>query len=201
MHLSPRCECERCRDPTEFSSYMSALRCSRCSGFKDGEGDLQDGDLQHLVSENSLNSEASFGCEECNNSQKASQIRTGNMTIANELKELDRSRLENLTGFLVKYQPILGPTNAHTVEIKYAIVMLLGNRRSYTLENLNQEQLELKAALAKELLELATKVEPGSTRWLTSTPAPPAPGGVASCCWSCRWPRWPWLQDWRTLGR
>jgi hypothetical protein len=29
-----RCECDRCFDPTEFGSYLSAIRCSRCSGFR-----------------------------------------------------------------------------------------------------------------------------------------------------------------------
>ena len=149
-----RCECERCSDPTEFGSYMSATRCSRCSP-----------DLQHLVSEDPLNSEANYTCEKCSNSQRASQIRTGNMTIANELKELNRAKLENLMGFLSQYEPILGPTNAHVVEIKYADVMLLANRKPYVLENLTQEQLELKASLAEQLLQLATMVEPGSSRW------------------------------------
>lgn len=87
------------------------------------------------------------------------------MTIANELKELNRSKLENLTGFLSKYEPILGPSNAHVVEIKYAIVALLANRPPYDLENLSKEELELKAALATQLLELAEHVEPGSSRW------------------------------------
>lgn len=148
------CQCARCSDPTEFGSYMSATRCSRCTG-----------DLQHLVSDDPLNNEANFSCEKCSNIQKASQIRTGNMTIANELKELDRSKLENLTGFLSKYEPILGPSNAHVVEIKYAIVALLANRPPYDLENLSKEELELKAALATQLLELAEQVEPGSSRW------------------------------------
>ena len=133
---------------------MSATRCSRCTG-----------DLQHLVSDDPLNNEANFSCEKCSNMQKASQIRTGNMTIANELKELDRSKLENLTGFLSQYEPILGPSNAHVVEIKYAIVALLANRPPYDLENLSKEELELKAALATQLLELAEQVEPGSSRW------------------------------------
>ena len=133
---------------------MSATRCSRCSSG-----------LEHLVSEDPLNSEASYSCGKCSNSQRATQIRTGNMTIANELKELNRSKLENLMGFLTQYEPILGPTNAHVVEIKYAVVMLLANRKPYILENLTQEQLELKASLAEQLLSLASMVEPGSSRW------------------------------------
>lgn len=156
------CACTRCSDPTEFSSYMSAVRCSRCAGFQDR---TQMGDLQHLVSENPLNGESSYRCEKCTNTQKASQIRTGNLTIATELKELDRSKLENLTAFLEKYEPTLGPTNAHTVEVKHAIVMLLANRKPYSLDRLSKEQLELKAEMAKQLLELADKVEPGSSKW------------------------------------
>ena len=114
--------------------------------------------------------------------QKASQIKAGkrvsiylivyktvfilgNMTISNELKELNRSKLSNMTNFLSKYENNLGPTNHHIVEIKYAIVMMLGNRIPYLLENLTQQELELKESLATQLIDLADKIEPGSSRW------------------------------------
>ena len=70
-----------------------------------------------------------------------------------------------MTNFLSKYENNLGPNNHHIVEIKYAIVMMLGNRAPYLLENLTQQELELKEALATQLIDLADKIEPGSSRW------------------------------------
>jgi hypothetical protein len=43
------CACERCADPTEFGSYMSSTRCSRCTA-----------ELSHLVSDDPLNGEANY---------------------------------------------------------------------------------------------------------------------------------------------
>ena len=74
----------------------------------------------------------------------------GNMTVSNELKELDRSKISNMMNFLTKYENLLGPNNHHIVEIKFAIVMILANRKPYTLDNLTQEELELKERLAAQ---------------------------------------------------
>ena len=43
--------------------------------------------------------------------------------------------------------------------------MILANRKPYTLDNLTQEELELKERLAAQLIELADKIEPGSSKW------------------------------------
>ena len=87
------------------------------------------------------------------------------MTVSNELKELDRSKVSNMVNFLTKYENMLGPNNHHVVEIKFAIVMMLGNRKPYTLENLTQEELEMKDWIAAQLIDLADKIEPGSSKW------------------------------------
>jgi len=156
------CTCPRCTDPTEHNSYLSAIRCSRCAGFADH---IQNKDLQFLLPEDPLNTESIWRCQKCTNVQKASQIKAGNMTVSNELKELDRSKISNMMNFLTKYENLLGPNNHHIVEIKFAIVMILANRKPYTLDNLTQEELELKERLAAQLIELADKIEPGSSKW------------------------------------
>ena len=80
------------------------------------------------------------------------------------MKELDRHNLVSLVKFLEKYENMLGTSNHHIVEIKYAIVMMLGNNDNYPLENLNQELLEMKETFASQLLRLAAKIEPGCTK-------------------------------------
>ena len=87
------------------------------------------------------------------------------MTVSNELKELDRSKISSMMNFLSKYENLLGPNNHHVVEIKYAIVMMLGNRKPYLLENLTQQELEVKEQLSTQLIDLADKIEPGSSKW------------------------------------
>ena len=88
----------------------------------------------------------------------------GNTTIVNEMKELKRHDLNSLINFLNKYENLLGSSNHHIVEIKYAIMMMLGNNENYSLETLSQQQLELKETFCKQLLDIADKIEPGCTK-------------------------------------
>ena len=144
------CACERCADPTESGSYLSAIRCSQCPG--------------HLLSKDPLNVDSNWKCDKCDNEQRASGIKAGNASIVSEMKALDRHSLASLAQFLTKYEKLLGSTNHHIVEIKYAIMMMLGNNDRYSLETLTREQLDMKENFATQLLDIADKIEPGCTK-------------------------------------
>jgi len=146
------CSCPRCADPTENQSYLSSIKCSHCE--KGG----------HLLPKNPLDVDSNWKCDNCDNEQRASGIKAGNTTIVNEMKELKRHDLNSLINFLNKYENLLGSSNHHIVEIKYAIMMMLGNNDNYSLETLSQQQLELKETFCKQLLDIADKIEPGCTK-------------------------------------
>ena len=147
------CSCSRCSGPTEGGSYMSGMKCSKCSGY--------------LLPTDPLSLDSNWKCSSgsCSNEQRASGIKSGNLSITNEVKELDGNNLTSLTNFLTKYENLLGPFNHHIAEIKFKIVLMLGNNRNYMLSDLTREQLELKERFATEMLELADKIEPGSTKF------------------------------------
>lgn len=156
------CSCERCSDPTEFGSFLSSMKCDRCAGWQDH---IQDNDHQYLISTNPLDNESLFQCTKCTNTNKASQVKQTSMKITSELKEMDRSNPVNLSAFLTKYQRLLAPNNHHMVEVKFALVSLLGNRPNYQLDQISLELLMLKHKCAEELLEVADRIEPGWTQW------------------------------------
>jgi len=52
------CNCQRCRDPTEFGSNMSALKCKKCSANEEEA---------FLLPENSIDEESSWHCRNCQN--------------------------------------------------------------------------------------------------------------------------------------
>jgi len=156
------CSCARCRDPTELGSMLSAVRCSRCKGFND---DVQSNDAQYLTSTNPLDTEATWRCSKCTNVQKATQIKSGNKSITNELSQVNRSNSDQLLTFLHKNEPILGRNNHNIVEAKYSLVSLLGNRAPYNLSDLSMELLQIKERFCRELLDVADCIEPGSSRW------------------------------------
>jgi len=157
-----RCVCLRCRDPTELSSYISAIRCSRCKGFSDN---VQMDDLQYLTPVNPLDPESAWRCGKCTNTKKAAQIKAGNDAIKKDVAAISKNDFTGLLTFLHKHEDILGRNNHHIVEVKYTIVSLLGNRSNYELEDLSMEQLQIKERFSRELLVVADKIEPGSTRW------------------------------------
>jgi len=156
------CVCLRCRDPTELGSYLSAIKCSRCKGFRDN---VQMDDNQYLTPVNPLDPETSWRCGKCTNIQKFSQIKAGNESIKQELSSISSYDFNGLLTFLHKNEQMLGQNNHHIVEAKYKIVNLLGNRQDYELENLSMEQLQIKERFCRELLNVADKIESGSTRW------------------------------------
>ena len=126
------------------------IRCSQCPG--------------HLLSKDPLNVDSNWKCDKCDNEQRASGIKAGNASIVSEMKALDRHSLASLAQFLTKYEKLLGSTNHHIVEIKYAIMMMLGNNGRYSLETLTREQLDMKENFATQLLDIADKIEPGCTK-------------------------------------
>ena len=144
------CECERCGDPTEFGSFLSSIKCSMCPG--------------HLMPIDPLNVDSNWKCDKCDNEQRASGIRAGNTQIVEEMKSLDRHNLTSLAKFLSKYEALLGSSNHHIVEIKFAIMMMLGNNDGYPLGSLTKELLEMKENFATQLLDIANKIEPGLTK-------------------------------------
>ncbi|XP_023326741.1 uncharacterized protein LOC111700149 isoform X2 [Eurytemora carolleeae] len=156
------CSCRRCRDPTELGSYLSAIRCSRCLGFRDN---VQNNDLQYITPTNPLNPESLWKCSKCTNIQKASQIKSGNASVSNELSQVNKGSCEALLKFLHAQEPVLGPNNHHVVEVKYTIVSILGNRKPYMLSDLSMELLQIKERFCRELLNIADLIEPGYSRW------------------------------------
>merc|ERR1712107_863466 len=156
------CTCPRCTDPTEMGSFVSAVRCSRCKGFSD---DVQSDDAQYLTPSNPLDHESVWRCGKCTNIQRASQIKSGNQAIADELAQVSRGNCEGLLQFLHKNEPLLGPNNHHIMEVKYTIVSMLGNRKPYLLTDLSMELLQIKERFCRELLNVADIIEPGYTRW------------------------------------
>ena len=54
------------------------------------------------------------------------------------MKALDRHNLTSLAKFLSKYENLIGSSNHHIVEIKYAIMMMLGNNDRHPLSSLTR---------------------------------------------------------------
>ncbi|XP_058127021.1 SET domain-containing protein SmydA-8 [Anopheles ziemanni] len=103
------CSCERCKDPTEFGTYLGALKCVRESC---PEG--------RLLPINPLKISSLWRCDRCDlkmDNIKATKIQeiAGRMILNNAIKRESSYIIDYLNDHLVRF---LLPTNQFTVELK-----------------------------------------------------------------------------------
>ncbi|XP_044252838.1 SET domain-containing protein SmydA-8-like [Tribolium madens] len=145
------CLCERCTDPTEFGTYLSAVNCNVC------------GDGSKVTSCDPLNSEANWHCEKCGFVITGGDMVWGNEVLQKELTYLDKKNPESLEEFLERYAEVLHPRNSYSLQVKYALCQIYGNLDGFKLEELSLKLIDRKIELCKELLEIAEVLEPGQS--------------------------------------
>ncbi|XP_050347775.1 SET domain-containing protein SmydA-8 [Nymphalis io] len=156
------CECERCRDPTEFGTYLGNIYCSVCNG---SSLDLTPEKNGMLVSTNPLDESASWKCEKCGYCIQSRQMFWGNNALKQEINALNKSGPREFEEFIDKYKATLHPTNHLVIQAKLALMQIYGNYKGYTLTELPEYLLKRKIDLCHDLLEVADKLEPGWTRF------------------------------------
>ncbi|KAI5638482.1 MYND finger domain-containing protein [Phthorimaea operculella] len=152
------CECDRCKDPTEFGTYLGSIYCSHCKGPGTQPGSM-------LVSSNPLDENALWKCEKCDHYIQARQMVWGNNALKQDLNKLDKKGPKEFEDFIEKYSQTLHPNNHLVVQAKLALIQIYGNYKGYMLTELSDYLLKRKIDLCHEMLELADKLEPGLTRF------------------------------------
>lgn len=156
------CDCLRCKDPTEFGTYLGSIYCAVCNG-PGSEHSLNRG--AKLVSLDPLNEVSPWKCEKCKHTIQSRQMIWGNNAIKQELETIDKGRPDIFENFIEKYKHTLHATNYHIVQAKYVLTQIYGNVKNYSLMDLTDAQLGKKIAYCQELLELAEQLEPGWSRF------------------------------------
>ncbi|XP_047535658.1 SET domain-containing protein SmydA-8-like [Vanessa atalanta] len=156
------CECERCKDPTEFGTYLGNIYCSVCNS---SNIDLVSEKNGMLVSTNPLDETAPWKCEKCGYCIQSRQMFWGNNALKQEINALNKSGPKVFEEFIDKYKATLHPTNHLVIQAKLALMQIYGNYKGYTLTELPDYLLTRKIDLCHDLLEVADKLEPGWTRF------------------------------------
>ncbi|CAG9788861.1 unnamed protein product [Diatraea saccharalis] len=155
------CVCERCRDPTEFGTYIGSIYCSICNGpFGNG---IEKRPM--LISSNPLDETATWKCEKCDHFILSRQMFWGNNALSQELMKIRKDGPEKFEEFIEKYSQTLHPNNHLVLQAKLALLQIYGNYKGYTLSELPDHLLKRKLDLCHELLELADQLEPGWSRF------------------------------------
>ncbi|XP_049964307.1 SET domain-containing protein SmydA-8-like [Schistocerca serialis cubense] len=148
------CRCERCTDPQEFGSLLSALRCGRggCPGA--------------VVSEDPLDASSPWRCGTCGRQLGAAKARATLAALGAVLARVDTGSAEAVAARLhcPALAQLLHPSNQVAVELKSCLVWHYGHSASYTWRELSDDQLSWKEAACGELLALLRQLRAGRTR-------------------------------------
>ncbi|XP_063386603.1 SET domain-containing protein SmydA-8 isoform X1 [Cydia fagiglandana] len=147
------CRCERCADPTELGTYISAMKCL-------GDGDsICDG--IHLP-EDPLDDETDWACNKCSVKVNGSQVLMLISQMAEEIEavEMMGGTIQMLEDLLCRLSMFLHPNHYHLYSIKHSLLQLYGRQEGYT----SDEILNRKIKMCKDLIDITIKLDPGNAR-------------------------------------
>ena len=155
-HWRFTCNCKRCQDPTEFGTFLQAIRCKMCIEKK------KDG---YMLPDST--SENKWICNLCTNSMSDIEVRVllGDILQKTEFMNYDQpSELwENL---LNKIQSeILHPDHYLCMNIKRALIYIYGNKQPFNDPLEDTQKISRKLELCQNYLNVYSKVDVGYTSW------------------------------------
>lgn len=153
------CRCERCADPTELGTYLSALRCIA--------GDEQKTCRGFMLPLDPLDVAAEWCCDTC-----AVRLESVNVALlmSNIEEEVDGLLLDKDTtvaeveSLMDKLSQFLHPQHYHQFALKHSLVQLYGSRAGYETECLDEQQLLAKIEMCEDLMRLVDVIDPHAIR-------------------------------------
>ena len=160
------CNCKRCQDPTEFGTYLQAIRCKKCTEQR-RDGFMLPEYLDKLSLEGSPKSDEKWACNLCSNSILDLEVRVllGDILQQTEFMNYDQSS-EIWESLLDKIQnQILHPNHYLCMNIKRSLIYIYGNKEKFSDPVKDIEKISRKLDLCQNYLEVYSKVDIGYTSW------------------------------------
>ncbi|XP_046657363.1 SET domain-containing protein SmydA-8-like [Daphnia pulicaria] len=146
------CDCSRCSDPTECSTYLSALCCPKCT-------------TGAVLPVRPLDeAETEWKCTRCPYNLTASVVNRVVDRLTQEFQAIGPNQVEKYEGFLKRHASLVHPNHFLFTSARQSLSQLYGRDERFLLNTLTMEQLERKVAICRQLLDVADVVEPGLTR-------------------------------------
>ncbi|VEN63535.1 unnamed protein product [Callosobruchus maculatus] len=149
------CKCKRCKDPTEFGTYFSALRClgneenSPCGGTQ--------------LPKNPTEEDCIWVCDRCKIQLPDKEM----MNFVNHLStEVDRvmsrrPKIAELEDVLSKLLNFLHENHYLNYIVKHSLVQLYGNEGN---REITAGLLTTKLKMCQDLIDITKKIDPGNAR-------------------------------------
>jgi hypothetical protein len=144
-HWQYLCGCERCKDPTEFGTYFSAIRCADCL-----DGYLLPMNLTKVVA-------SPWSCNSCENKLSYFEIMNTLSKVESEIQKWTNTKpIETWSELINLIQESVHPNHYLIFDLKKTMVSQLGSCKDL-------QFLEDNLTYCQEVLTLVNKLDPGLT--------------------------------------
>ncbi|XP_055531487.1 SET domain-containing protein SmydA-8 [Wyeomyia smithii] len=156
-----RCACERCKDPTEFGTYFSAMRCS---GFK------KDSNCNGLLlPEASKTWHSNWSCNKCKAAVEFKDICAILERAKMDLGAMEKTNEQHCNMYIKHYSRWLSANHHYIVEVKILLSQIIGSGTPEAIKHISDESLMNKMKLCQELIGLFEKICPAEARAIGTT--------------------------------
>uniref|UniRef100_A0A1B6D0F2 SET domain-containing protein n=2 Tax=Clastoptera arizonana TaxID=38151 RepID=A0A1B6D0F2_9HEMI len=142
------CKCQRCLDPTEFGSNLSALTCPLGKGY--------------VLPTNTTNINSAWSCNCCSRQLSAKQAAFLQMAQLLIISRMDFSNPTYVKSFLTENEVPMCSQAALTLMLD--VVKLIGNVKGFYWSELPEEILDLKEELCCNILKTMDSIQIGCCR-------------------------------------
>ncbi|XP_035898928.1 SET domain-containing protein SmydA-8 [Anopheles stephensi] len=151
------CKCDRCSDPTELGTFLSALRCmglesEPCGGFQ--------------LPLNPLLETSDWQCNRCPVQVTHAQV---NLLMAQIGEEVDgvmgrKCSVKEFEDLIFKLESFLHPNHFHLQTLKHSLIQMYGHFPGHRLHELSDATLHRKIQMCREMMSIIDVLDPDSFR-------------------------------------
>lgn len=140
------CDCNRCKDTTEFGTNFSTLRCRQadCKGY--------------MLPSSFLVEEQPWMCNVCGYKLQASQVYNILERIGRDLNAMQKGDADSCKLFLDYYGKFLHPNHYYMTDVRLALGQLIG-QTGYG--EVTDDELRIKLDSCKQIADLSKILNPG----------------------------------------
>jgi len=152
------CGCERCCDPTEMQTYLSALKCPK---------NCTPSSSSYMLPDEPLDYDSKWTCLGCSHSINASCMESIVKPIKEEIESIkDRNKLiPMLEMVLTKYSDVvLHPNHYLMLGVVHSLSQFYGRFNGWLMEDLDLGDIKRKEMFCRKFLEILDIIEPGMSR-------------------------------------
>ena len=144
------CSCNRCADTTELGTYLSALRCLRCSG--DG----------FILPIDPLSLDSDWKCNSCASSMSASEAESRTKEVEEAVEQLIATPTEKVLEKLISESVAtkVHPNHFSLFKARHTLLQLYGR----TSQVFSSDILKKKEKMCQDFLDICSLIDPSLSR-------------------------------------